>query len=110
MRQAIRQAYSEGYKRIAFVCGAWHAPALVDLPGAAEDEQLLKDLAEVEVDATWVPWTYGRLSMSSGYGAGIQSPGWYHHLWQRANEGDSVRETAAGWLSSTRSATRWKNT
>jgi hypothetical protein len=29
---------------------------------------------------TWVPWTHSRLSASSGYGAGIASPGWYHHL------------------------------
>ena len=29
---------------------------------------------------TWVPWTYGRLSYASGYGAGIRSPGWYDHL------------------------------
>ncbi|HEY9858304.1 MAG TPA: DUF5682 family protein, partial [Candidatus Obscuribacterales bacterium] len=35
-----------------------------------------------KVQTTWVPWTYGRLAMSSGYGAGIESPGWYHHLWQ----------------------------
>src|SRR5262249_42175584 len=26
-------------------------------------------------------WTYGRLSYRSGYGAGVESPGWYHHLW-----------------------------
>src|SRR5205823_4021402 len=25
--------------------------------------------------------TYGRLAVRSGYGAGIESPGWYHHLW-----------------------------
>src|SRR4029077_6423468 len=29
---------------------------------------------------TWVPWTYGRLSYASGYGAGIRSPGWNEHL------------------------------
>src|SRR4051795_8223908 len=28
-----------------------------------------------------VPWTYGRLARESGYGAGIDSPGWYDHLW-----------------------------
>ena len=28
-------------------------------------------------DATWIPWTYDRLSMWSGYGAGVHSPGWY---------------------------------
>ncbi|HEY1053901.1 MAG TPA: DUF5682 family protein, partial [Emticicia sp.] len=28
------------------------------------------------------PWTNARLSMFSGYGAGITSPGWYRHLWK----------------------------
>ena len=29
---------------------------------------------------TWVPWTHSRLAAASGYGAGVTSPGWYHHL------------------------------
>jgi hypothetical protein len=98
MRQAIRNALAEGYERIAFVCGAWHAPALLDLSEIEDDRRLLSGLAEVEVEATWVPWTYGRLAMSSGYGAGIKSPGWYNHLWARGEASDSVRDTAAGWL------------
>ena len=35
----------------------------------------------MDVAAAWVPWTYGRLAQSGGYGAGIASPGWYDHLW-----------------------------
>ena len=27
-----------------------------------------------------MPWTHSRLATASGYGAGITSPGWYHHL------------------------------
>ena len=34
-----------------------------------------------KVTTTWVPWTHARLAYASGYGAGITSPGWYHHLW-----------------------------
>jgi len=29
-----------------------------------------------------VPWTHSRLSYHSGYGAGINSPGWYQHLFE----------------------------
>ncbi|MGF1675433.1 MAG: DUF5682 family protein, partial [Rivularia sp. (in: cyanobacteria)] len=47
-----------------------------------EDTVLLKGLPKTKVQATWIPWTYGRLSYNSGYGAGIESPGWYHHLWE----------------------------
>ena len=81
MRQTIRAAKKDGHERVAVVCGAWHAPALVRMPPAKDDAALLKGLPKVKVDATWVPWTYGRLSVESGYGAGVESPGWYHHLW-----------------------------
>ncbi|MBX9688504.1 MAG: hypothetical protein K2X27_17475, partial [Candidatus Obscuribacterales bacterium] len=81
MRQTIRAAIKEGFQKIAVVCGAWHAPALKELPAAKEDQSLLKGLPKTKVEATWIPWTHGRLSFQSGYGAGVHSPGWYHHLW-----------------------------
>jgi hypothetical protein len=82
MRRAIRTAERDGFARIAVVCGAWHAPALVDGAGAKADDALLKGLPRTKVEATWIPWTYSRLSSRSGYGAGIASPGWYAHLWE----------------------------
>lgn len=81
MRNTIRAAQKEGFQRIAVVCGAWHTPALAQMPPAKEDNAVLKGLPKTKVEATWVPWTYGRLSFKSGYGAGVESPGWYHHLW-----------------------------
>jgi Family of unknown function (DUF5682) len=83
MRQTIRAAQGEGHRAIAVICGAWHAPALAveSWPPAKDDAALLKGLPKTKVAATWVPWTYGRLSRDSGYGAGIASPGWYDHLW-----------------------------
>jgi hypothetical protein len=88
MRRTIRAAVKEGFKRIAVVCGAWHVPALVpeSMPPAAEDEARLKGLAKMKVVATWVPWTYGRLTYASGYGAGVASPGWYEHLWKHPEQ------------------------
>lgn len=81
MRQTIRAAQKEGFKTIAVVCGAWHAPALdTEAFKAKEDAAILKGLPKAKVSLTWVPWTHGRLSMSSGYGAGVRSPGYYHHL------------------------------
>jgi hypothetical protein len=84
MRQTIRAALKEGYEKIAVVCGAWHAPALLPdrMPPAKRDDETLAKLPKLKTAAAWVPWTYGRLSMASGYGAGIASPGYYHHLWQ----------------------------
>lgn len=81
MRRCIRQAKKEGFQRIAVVCGAWHAPALVQARPAREDDALLKGLPKAKVAATWIPWTNDRLGWRSGYGAGVESPGWYAHLW-----------------------------
>ncbi len=80
MRKVLRRTVKDGYERIAVVCGAWHLPALRDLPPAVADDRLLRGLPKVKATLTWVPWTYGRLSYTSGYGAGIRSPGWYDHL------------------------------
>jgi Family of unknown function (DUF5682) len=99
MRKVLRSTVKDGYQRIAVVCGAWHVPALQacaaaaagaelpavsDLPRpsatAAADDRLLRGLPKMKATLTWVPWTYGRLSYTSGYGAGIRSPGWYDHL------------------------------
>jgi hypothetical protein len=56
------------------------------MPAAKADTVLLKGLAKVKVSATWVPWTMGRLTYWSGYGAGIESPGYYQHLWSVPDE------------------------
>jgi Family of unknown function (DUF5682) len=85
MRRGIRQATKEGFANIAVVCGAWHAPALEMLPSAAEDDRTLRALPKpIKTAAAWVPWTFDRLAAESGYGAGIESPGWYAHLWSGA--------------------------
>ena len=81
MRKTIRQAEKEMFDTIAVICGAWHVPALVNMPPQKEDNDLLKGLPKVKVECTWIPWTYSRLSYYSGYGAGIASPGWYEHTW-----------------------------
>lgn len=81
MRKIIRQAQKEMFTEIAVICGAWHVPALTKMPAQKEDNDLLKGLAKVKVECTWIPWTYDRLSYYSGYGAGIHSPGWYEHVW-----------------------------
>jgi hypothetical protein len=88
MRRVMRAARRSEPGTIAVVCGAWHAPVLVpeDFPTAASDNRLLKGLRTTKVAATWVPWTSTRLARASGYGAGIDSPGWYHHLFTAPDE------------------------
>ncbi|MBT2507162.1 hypothetical protein J7I98_14940 [Streptomyces sp. ISL-98] len=81
MRLQLRAARKEYGADIAVVCGAWHVPALGDkVATATADRALLKGLPKVKAEMTWVPWTHRRLARRSGYGAGIDSPGWYGHL------------------------------
>jgi hypothetical protein len=93
MRQTVRAAIKDGAQRIAVVCGAWHAPAVDPVVStAAADTRVLRGLPKRKVALTWVPWTHSRLASASGYGAGITSPGWYHHLFTCADL------TVATWL------------
>lgn len=81
MRRSIRRAEKEMFHTIAVICGAWHVPALQNKASQKDDNELLKGLAKVKTECTWIPWTFNRLSFNSGYGAGINSPGWYNHVW-----------------------------
>ncbi|WP_406439642.1 DUF5682 family protein [Streptomyces sp. NBC_00631] len=82
MRLRLRAAQREFGEQVAVVCGAWHVPALRAKTTVAADRELLKGLPKVRTDMTWVPWTNRRLARASGYGAGIDSPGWYGHLFR----------------------------
>jgi len=86
MRKIIRQAEKEMFQNIAVICGAWHAPALASMPKQKDDNELLKGLPKVKIECTWIPWTFSRLSYYSGYGAGIESPGWYDHIWHHPHD------------------------
>jgi hypothetical protein len=103
MRRGIRTAEKEKYNKIAVICGAWHVPALVDMPSQKDDNELMKGLAKVKVETTWIPWTFNRLTYRSGYGAGVHSPGWYHHLWRYPSD-DGTR-----WMSKVAKLLRKKN-
>jgi hypothetical protein len=100
MRKVLRGVVREGHERIAVVCGAWHAPVLDEesLGGkregltAKDDEARLKGLPKRKTATTWIPWTFSRLAYRSGYGAGVESPGWYAHLWQ------SPAQAATRWV------------
>ncbi|MFJ9716635.1 DUF5682 family protein [Streptomyces sp. NPDC101213] len=81
MRLRLRAALKEsGDGPVAVVCGAWHVPALRRTTALTADRALLKGLPKTRADLTWVPWTHRRLTRAGGYGAGIDSPGWYAHL------------------------------
>jgi len=100
MRKTIRQVIKEGFQNIAVVCGAWHTPCLDQsaIEGKqagcriSDDNARLRSLPKLKTTATWIPWTHSRLAYRSGYGAGIEAPGWYAHVWE------SQREAPLRWL------------
>lgn len=85
---------------IAVVCGAWHLPGLQQKVRLATDKQRLKTLpkklAASKYKTTWIPWTSPRLAQASGYGAGVQAPHWYQHLWQSRDR--DPQESSVIWL------------
>ena len=98
MRRAIRAARRAGHERIVVICGAWHVPALdIDASGAlavptvSVDAATLRAMPKAKVAVAWVPWTHERLTARSGYGAGVDSPGWYHHVFDHPGEEGVVR-------------------
>lgn len=82
MRQAIRKVKKEGFEKISVVCGAWHVPALLELKNykTTHDAALLKGIKKIKTTATWIPWSYDRMTFESGYGSGVISPAWYELL------------------------------
>ncbi len=122
MRQQIAsvQKLANDDDIIVVVCGAWHVPALdpalssqlTDKAGkrlnvsvkadTAIIKTLPKKLAQSKVKTTWIPWTSPRLANQSGYGAGVKSPMWYHHLWQNRHRND----IAEHWLAKVAQALR----
>ena len=95
MRKTLRQLQKKGHQRIAVVCGAWHAPALQRLDQIKQsiDNTRLKGLKKTKTRVTWIPWSYERLALQSGYGAGVIAPAWYQLLYHHREE------VATRWLS-----------
>ncbi len=99
MRRAIRAARRDGHRTIVVVCGAWHVPALdldsdvtaSTVPNASTDAATLRGIPKSKVGIAWVPWTHRRLTAHSGYGAGVDSPGWYRHVFDHPGEDGVVR-------------------
>ena len=103
MRGHIRDALKSHEGEVAVVVGAWHIGGLREETTAAEDRAIVKDLPKIKVEATWAPWSDGRLSYASGYGAGVVSPGWYRHLWglYSGDRHDGPEAFAAVWQART---------
>ena len=107
MRKTLRAAL-RSHEHVAVVCGAFHAPALDQLKSfkVGEDAALLRGLKKERLACTWVPWANARLSLASGYGAGMKAPAWYQAIWESGLdslvlEGPTETQLAESWLGQT---------
>ncbi|MGV8124709.1 MAG: DUF5682 family protein [Candidatus Xenobiia bacterium LiM19] len=89
MRREIRRVSAEGHdpRRIAVVCGAFHASALGKELPPMEDEELAR-LPRLRTRLTLMPYSYFRLSSRSGYGAGNPAPMYFQMMWECILEED----------------------
>jgi hypothetical protein len=51
-----------------------------------KDNALLKGIKKIKTAATWVPWTFNRLAMQSGYSSGVISPAYYDLLFHSSED------------------------
>ena len=96
MRRCIREVLAKGHKpdKVLVVCGAFHAPALIESLPAMTDREV-KVLPRVDASLTLMPYSYFRLSSQSGYGAGNHAPAYFQRLFEarRAGEADGLSAT-----------------
>lgn len=101
MRRAIDRIAKQSDGPVVVVCGAWHVPALQRRVSAKSDRDTLKSLPRKlpvsKLRQAWIPWATAKLASRSGYGAGVQSPMWYQHLWRYRNQSDWLER----WLTRT---------
>lgn len=103
MRMNLRAALRAYGGPLAAVVGAWHLSGLRSGTSESSDKALVAGLEQAKTATLWVPWTNSRLTISSGYGAGVVSPGWYEHLWSlyRRKDGFSAEDFVARWQAKT---------
>jgi hypothetical protein len=82
MRQKIDQAITRGHQpeKIVVITGAYHAGALKEGPADLPADGLAK-LPAVKTRLTLMPYSYFKLSLQSGYGAGNIAPQYFEMLW-----------------------------
>lgn len=107
MRTEIRKVTKQNPNaKIVVVCGAWHVPALRKLADEKQDkllqkqdEEYIKKLGKPDfmVKGQWIPWNNERLTLFSGYGAGIQSPVLYEKLWNAIQQ-KQIQNVASHFL------------
>lgn len=85
-RDGPREAFMREYASwglslgdVVFVCGGYHAPALVDI--VAGGDEPIPPAPALGGESHLVPWTNARMDSFAGYQAGMPSPMWWELEW-----------------------------
>lgn len=97
MKRFICDALDQGIPagKIFCVCGAYHVEGLKENDPMTDAE--VKKLPKSDSTATLMPYSYYRLSIQSGYGAGNNAPAYFHLLWDAMN-GEGLQGAASTYL------------
>ncbi|MGB3198620.1 MAG: DUF5682 family protein [Saprospiraceae bacterium] len=93
MVKTVNQIKSSSYKKIAIVCGAWHAPIFNNPNQKTKLVAKYEQQSKLEIKSCLIPWSFERLALNQHYTAGIQSPVWHQFLFK--NKSTAV----SAWLS-----------
>lgn len=83
MRRRITAA-QDAHASVLVVCGAYHAPALSQ--GLLMSDAEYAALPRVPCKLTLMPYSYEKLSISGGYGAGVAAPNYNEMLYRHGDE------------------------
>ncbi|MBU1221642.1 VWA domain-containing protein [Myxococcota bacterium] len=87
MRKTLEEAISDGYKRIAFVCGSYHCVGISAQTLSLDFPRNTHAVSEIrEMDSCLVPYSFSLLDSRSGYASGIDFPLWRQKVWENLYE------------------------
>lgn len=82
MRRQLRALLASGCRRLAVVCGAWHAPVLSTAQLEVTPESPLPEIKTCAAAGAIIPWTYRHIALTPAYTAGVPNPMWHDVLFQ----------------------------
>lgn len=86
MKNELVKIIESGKRKIAIVCGAWHAPIFDQIESTSKKLFTDKKFKKLEIAQSLIPWSFQRMALSKYYTAGISSPVWHQFLFEDRTE------------------------
>ncbi len=82
MKNELVKIIESGRKKIAIVCGAWHAPIFDQIEIKSKTLFTDRKFKKLDIAQSLIPWSFQRMALSKYYTAGISSPVWHQFLFE----------------------------